>query len=238
MKRFWAAADVIPADGGYGVTLDGKPVRTPARAALLVPVEALARAIADEWNAQTGEINPRAMPLTGFANAAIDRVANDPAGFSARLAAYGESDLIAYRAEGPASLLAAQAAAWDGWAAWLAQRFDAALTITSGIIHVAQPPATLARINAAFAAFTPFQLAPLDPIVTITGSAVLALAVAAGELDADGAYDAAHVDERWQAQHWGRDPLAEQAEALRRADLAAAVQCLRLLALPTGAAAA
>jgi len=230
VKRFWKNAAVTQDEAGWGVALDGRPVRTPARAAFAVPTAALAQAIAAEWDAQGETINPRAMPLTGLANAAIDRVAADHAGFASRLAAYGESDLIAYRADGPASLLAAQAQAWDDWAAWLARRFDVSLIITSGILHVAQPPETLARIQAAFAVFTPFQLAPLDPIVSITGSAVLALAVADGALEADAAYDAAHVDARWQELHWGRDPLAEQAEQLRREDLAAACRFLRLLA--------
>ena len=229
MKRFYKGA-AVTGDGPFGVALDGKPLRTPARVALAVPSRALADAIATEWQAQGEKIDPRTLPLTGFANAAIDRVAADPAGFARRLATYAESELIAYRADGPASLLTAQAAAWDGWLQWLARRYDVGLNITTGIMHVAQPPATLARIHTAFAAFTPFHLAPLDPIVTITGSAVLALAVAEGELDADAAYDIAHVDARWQEEHWGRDPLAEQAEATRRADLAAAVNCLRLLA--------
>jgi chaperone required for assembly of F1-ATPase len=229
MKRFYAAAGVTGA-GPFGVSLDSRPLRTPARAALAVPTRALAEAIAGEWQAQGEKIDPRSLPLTGFANAAIDRVAADQAGFARRLAAYAESELIAYRADGPASLLAAQAAAWDPWVEWLARRYDVGLIITTGILHVAQPAATLARIHEAFAAFTPFQLAPLDPIVTITGSAVLALAVAEAELAAEAAYDIAHVDARWQEQHWGRDPLAEKAEATRRADLDAAVRCLRLLA--------
>lgn len=229
MKRFWTAAAAMPADHGWTIALDGKPVRTPARAALLLPTSDLADAIAGEWQAQGETVNPRAMPLTGLANAAIDWVAPEPASFAARLAAYAGTDLIAYRAEGPASLAAMQAAAWDVWTAWLDRRLGAALTLTTGIMHVAQPPATLERVAAAFAAFGPFQLAALDPIVTITGSAVLGLAVAAGEMDAGAAYDTAHVDARWQEQQWGRDPLAEHAEAVRRADLAAAVQFLRLL---------
>lgn len=229
MKRFWTQASVTGGPGHWGVALDGRPLRTPARAVLQVPTEALASAIAAEWNAQGPQVNPRSLPLTGFANAAIDRVAPDAAAFASRLAAYAQSELIAYRADGPASLLAAQAQAWDQWVDWLARRYDVGLTITTGIMHVAQPPATLARIATAFAAFTPFQLAPLDPIVTITGSAVLALAVAEGELDATAAHDIAHVDARWQEEQWGRDPLAQAAEASRRADLAAAVACLRLL---------
>lgn len=228
MKRFYTSASVT-GDGPFGVALDGRPLRTPARAELAVPTRALAEAIAAEWQRQGEKIDPRAMPMTGFANAAIDRVAADQAGFAARLAAYAESELIAYRADGPDSLLAAQAAAWDPWVEWLARRYDVGLSITSGIMHVAQPAATLARVQAAFAAFTPFALAALDPIVSITGSAVLALAVAAGEVEADAAYDIAHVDARWQEEQWGRDELAAKAESARRADLAAAVAFLRLL---------
>jgi chaperone required for assembly of F1-ATPase len=229
MKRFYTAATVT-GDGPFGVALDGRPLRTPARVHLAVPTRSLAEAIAGEWQAQREKIDPRSLPLSGFANGAIDRVAADHAGFAKRLATYAESELIAYRADGPASLLAAQATAWDPWVEWLARRYDVGLTITTGIMHVAQPPATLIRLHTAFAAFTPFQLAPLDPIVTITGSAVLALAVAEGEIEAQAAYDIAHVDALWQEQQWGRDPLAEKAEAERRADLDSAIRCLRLLA--------
>jgi chaperone required for assembly of F1-ATPase len=228
MKRFYSQAS-IGEGPPFPVMLDGRPVKTPARQPLLLPGQALAEAVAAEWAAQAETINPRAMPLTGLANAAIDRVAPDPAAFAARLAAYAESELLAYRAEGPASLLAAQAAAWDPWLAWAQQRFDVGFRRVTGIMHQSQPPATLARIHAAFAALSPWALVALDPVVTITGSAVLGLAVAAGELAADAAYDAAHVDAIWQAQHWGADPLAAQAEAARRADLAAAVRFLRLL---------
>ena len=230
MKRFYKDATVT-GDGPFGVALDGRPLRTPARVPLAVPTRSLAEAIAGEWQAQGEKIDPRSLPLSGFANAAIDRVAADHAGFAKRLATYAESELIAYRADGPASLLAAQAAAWDQWVDWLARRYDVGLTITTGIMHVAQPTATLIRLPTAFAAFTPFQLAPLDPIVTIPGSAVLALAVAEGELEVTAAYDIAHVDALWQEQQWGRDPLAEKAEAERRADLDAAIRCLQLLAV-------
>lgn len=228
MKRFYQTATL--GDGPpFAVLLDGRPVKTPARLPLNVPGAALAAAIAAEWNAQGDTINPRAMPLTGLANAAIDRVAPDPAAFAARLAGFAHSELLAYRAEGPASLLAAQAAAWDPWLAWAQQRFDVAFRQVTGVMHQPQPPATLARIAAAYAALGPWALVALDPVVTITGSAVLGLAVVEGLLEAQAAYDAAHVDALWQAEQWGRDPLAEQAEAARRADLAAAVRFLRLL---------
>lgn len=229
MKRFYKQSSVT-GDGPFGVALDERPLRTPARALLAVPSRALAAAIAAEWDAQGDRIEPRSLPLTGLANAAIDKVAPEPATFAARLAAYAESELIAYRADRPATLLAAQAAAWDPWVEWLGRRYDVGLTLTSGVMHVAQPPATLARVAAAYAAFSPFQLAALDPVVSITGSAVLGLAVAAGELDAEAAYDIAHVDARWQESQWGRDELAAKAEASRRSDLGHAVGFLRLLA--------
>lgn len=230
MKRFWTSAAARPAAGGWEIALDGRPVRTPARAALILPTAALAEAIAGEWQAQGQEVDPRAMPLTGLANAAIDKVAPARAAFAERLAAYGGSELIAYRADGPDSLVAMQQAAWDPWVRWFAQRHDAALTLTTGIMHVAQPAETLRRVAAAYAAFDDFHLAALDPVVTITGSAVLGLAMAEGLLTADEAYDAGHVDARWQEEKWGRDPLAAAAEATRRADLASAARFLRLLA--------
>jgi chaperone required for assembly of F1-ATPase len=230
VKRFWTSAAVLADGDRWGVALDGRPLRTPAGAPLRVPTPALAEAMAAEWNAQGDTVNPRSLPLTGLANAAIDRVMPDVPAFAARLAAWGQSELLAYRADHPPSLVAAQADAWDGWVAWFTHRHDAALTITTGVMHVAQPAATLARIGAAFAAFSPYQLAALDPVVSITGSAVLALAVADGALQAEGAYDAAHVDARWQAKHWGEDALAQAADTARRAELATAVRCLRLLA--------
>ena len=209
--------------------LDGRPLRTPARAALLLPSAALASAIAAEWNAQGDSIAPRSMALTGLANAAIDRVGPDPQGFAATLSRFAETELLAYRAEGPAALVARQAAGWDPLLDWARRRYDIAFTIVTGIVHRAQPEATLTRLAAAYAALDPFRLAALQPVVTITGSAVIGLAVAAGHLDARAAYDAGHLDANWQAEQWRKDPLAEAAEAERRADLAAAVTFVTLL---------
>ena len=175
MKRFYTVA---AATSERGVTLDGRPLRTPARALLAVPTDALAAAIADEWNAQGDRIDPRAMPLTGLANAAIDRVAPDPEAFARSLSVFAESELLAYRAEGPAPLLARQAAVWDPLLDWARQRYDIGFTLVTSILHVPQPPATLARITAAYAAFDAFRLAALNPVVTICGSAVIGLAVA------------------------------------------------------------
>ena len=228
MKRFYKLAAVTGA-GPWGVTLDTRPLRTPARAALAVPTRALAEAIAAEWNAQGESILPRTMPLTGLANAAIDRVAPDVAGFADGLSVFAENELLAYRAEAPPPLVARQATEWDPWLAWARARYDVDFTLVAGIIHRPQPPAMLARVAAAYRAFDAFRLAALNPIVTISGSAVLGLAVAQGAMDAEAAWRVGHLDELWQAEQWGKDPLAEAGHRERQGDLAAATAFLRLL---------
>ncbi len=230
MKRFYTSASVSAAAEGFGVSLDARPLRTPARAPLLIPTPELADAVAAEWNAQGDTIEPRSMPLTGLANAAIDRVAADPAGFARGLAVFAENELLAYRADHPAPLVAHQAAHWDPWLAWARQRYDIEFTTVTGIIHRPQPPATLARITAAYRAFDMFRLAALNPVVTISGSALIGLAVADGAMDAATAWEIGHLDELWQAEQWGKDPLAEAGHAERQADLGAAVSMLGLLA--------
>ena len=226
MKRFWSEV-TIGAD--RVVMLDGRPVRTPGRVPLALPTDALAEAVAAEWRAVADAIDPRAMTLTGLANAAIDRIAPDPKPFAAGLAAYGASDLLCYRAESPEDLASRQRAAWDPWLEWARTRYDVHVETTAGIMHRAQPPATLARLGDAVAAFDPFRLAALSPVVTITGSLVLALALAERAGDPDTLWDAAHVDEDWQAEVWGADTLAEQARANKRAEYDAAVRFLDAL---------
>lgn len=228
MKRFWSDVTI---DGG-AILLDGRPVRTPGRAPLVLPDVALAEAIAEEWRQVSETIDPRAMPLTGLANAAIDVIAPDPQRFAAGLAAYAESDLLCYRAEGPAELVARQAAAWDPLLDWARARYDVEFVVTAGIIHRAQPPHTLARLGQAIAAQPPFMLAALSPVVTITGSLVAALALAEDAMPAAAIWDAARVDEAWQAEQWGEDDLATAATATRARDYDAAV---RMIALGRGA---
>lgn len=226
MKRFYVSA-AVGEDGR--VLLDGRPVKTPGRRDLAAPTDALAEALADEWNAQSEAIDPRAMPLTGLANAAIDRVAPDPAAFARRLAAYGESDLLCYRAEGPAPLATRQVERWDPILAWAQQRYDIVLELAFGVIHMPQPPETLARLDAAVAARDPFALAGLSPLVTISGSLLIALALAEGAVSLDLAWAAASLDEQWQADKWGEDAEAAAALAARRRDFAAAARFLALL---------
>ena len=229
MKRFWKDVIVAKEDGGWGVALDTRPVRTPARAPLVVPTEALADAIADEWRGIAGEVDPRAMPLTGLANAAIDRVAPERQAFAAGLARYAEADLACYRAEGPRGLVERQEESWDALLAWARRRFDVDFATTCGIVHVEQPAATVDRLAHALAALDPFRLAGLSPLVTIGGSLVAALAVVEKAITPEAAWDSVSVDERWQLEQWGADAEAEAALENRRRDFLAAARFLDLL---------
>ena len=226
MKRFWKQVTIEP---GNGIALDGKPVRTPGRAPLMLPTPQLAEAVAGEWRAVGETIDPRAMPLTGLANAAIDRIAPDPAAFAAGLAAYGESDLLYYRAEDPPELVARQRAAWDPLLEWARGRYDVHFETVAGVMHRAQPEATIARLSEAVAALDPFRLAGLSPVVTISGSLVAALALIEDAADSDTVWSAAQIDEDWQAEQWGEDTLATQAREARRAEFDAGVRFLGLV---------
>ncbi|MBW6530585.1 ATP12 family chaperone protein [Sphingomonas citri] len=226
MRRFWREVAV---DAERVVRLDDRPVRTPGRVALALPSAALAALIADEWRAVGETLDPRAMPLTGLANAAIDRIAPAREGFAAGLARYAESDLLCYRADAPAALIARQAAAWDPLLAWARERYDVHFELITGVMHRAQPAATVARLSEAVTSRDPFALAGLSPIVTVTGTLVGALALAEGAVSADALWDAATLDERWQAEHWGEDPLAVAATEARRRDYDAGVAFLAAL---------
>jgi chaperone required for assembly of F1-ATPase len=229
MKRFYAQAAVSPEEGGVAILLDGRPVRTPARNGLRVPTEELAEAIAGEWNAQGERVDPHSMPLTGLANAAIDRVAPDPAAFGRTLAEYGESDLLCYRADGPQSLVDRQEEMWEPLLAWARTRFGVDFEITSGVMHRRQPAATVDQLGRAVAARGPFQLAGLAPLVTIAGSLIIALALAEGTIGLETAWNAAMLDEAWQAEQWGADPLAAASLENRRREFDAAYLFLTLL---------
>ncbi len=224
MKRFWT--DVAVTDDG-GIALDGRPVRTPGRLPLVVPFAPLADAIADEWRAVGDTIDPRTMPLTSLANAAIERVAADPTAFAAGLAVYGGSDLLCYRADSD-PLAALQATRWDPVLDWARTRFDVEFVLASGVMPVEQPPRTLARLREAVMALSPWDLAPLSPIVGITGSLILSLALVERAIDADTAWTAAHVDEDWQIAQWGEDELAIETRQAREADYRAAIRFLTL----------
>ena len=230
MKRFWRAASVEEQGAGYTILLDARPVKTPARALLRLPTCALAEAIAAEWDAQADTIDPRAMPLTGLSNAAIDRVAPDPATFAGGLAQFGASDLLYYRAERPRRLVELQAAAWDPLLDWARRRFDVDFVLGSGVMPVDQPEATVRALAPAVAAYDPFRLAALSPLVTVGGSLIAALALAEGAVARDAAWTAVTIDEQFQLDEWGSDAEAEKALAARREDFDAGARLLDLLA--------
>ena len=229
MKRFWKDVAVEHKGEGWGVRLDGRPVKTPARAALSLPNERLAEAVADEWRSVGDTIDPRGMPLTGIANAAIDRVAPDREAFAKGLANYAEADLACYRAEGPRGLVERQEEQWDKLLAWGRRRFDVDFATTCGLMHVAQPPATVERLSHAIATLDPFRLAGLSPLTTVGGSLVAALAVLEKAITPEEAWDAVSVDDRWQLEQWGADAEAEAALESRRRDFLAAGRFLDLL---------
>ncbi len=214
-KRFWTAAEALACDGGFTVLLDGRAVKTPAKAALVVPTLAMAQAIAAEWDAQTGEVKPATMPVTRAANSAIDKIIPQRDEVVEIIAAYGQSDLLCYRAIGPAALVERQAAGWDPVLHWAAEALGARLVATAGVMHVAQPPEALARLTARVAGMTEFQLAGLHDLVAISGSLVLALAVTEMRLTPEEAWALSRIDENWQIEQWGADEEAAEMEAFR-----------------------
>lgn len=229
MKRFWRAVTIDPEAGGFAVRLDGRPVRTPAKAPCRLPTRALADAVAAEWAAQADEIDPAAMPLTRAANSAIDRVAPEFDAVAAVVAAYGETDLICYRAPRPAGLAARQAEAWDPLADWAAEALDAPLVLAEGVMHVAQPEPSLARLAAAVRAHDSWELTALHDLVSLSGSLVIGLAVSHGHLEPQAAWPLGRIDEDWNIAEWGEDAEAAAVAARRRTDFLNAGRLLKLL---------
>ena len=215
-KRFWKAVTVTEGPEGFGVALDGRPVRTPAKAALVLPTRALATLVAEEWDAQGDTIRPETMPATRFANAAIDKVRGQFAEVAGLLTAYGETDLLCHRAEGPVELVARQAAAWDPLLDWAATRFGVRWSVTAGVMPVAQPPATLERLAAHVQGFSTFRLTAFHDLVAMPGSLVIGLAATEGLAPPEDLWRASRIDEDWQIEHWGTDDEAEALAALRR----------------------
>ncbi|WP_232629670.1 ATP12 family chaperone protein [Methylobacterium sp. Leaf118] len=228
-KRFYARAEIAETEHGHRLLLDGRGANTPGRRPLAVPTAALGQALAAEWEAQASVIDPRTMPLTRLVNTAIDGVADRRPEVAADLGAFAGTDLVAYRAGDPERLVAAQSAAWDPLVAWAQESLGARLFLAEGLMHVAQPPASVEALRMAVEAVEdPFQLAALHTMTTLTGSLVIGLAVLRGRLTADAAWDAAHVDETYQAGVWGRDAEAEARLAHRRREFEAAAQVARL----------
>ncbi len=215
-KRFWKEATVIATQGGFTVTLDGRPVKTPAKAALVVPTAAMAQAIAVEWDAQQGPVRPETMPHTRAANSALDTVVPQFDAVVTLLAAYGETDLLCYRATDPDPLIARQAARWDPLLDWSATVLKAPLRAVPGVMFIEQPPESLSRLHALTAAQTAFQIAAFHDLVAISGSLILALAVIHHHLTPDEAFALSRIDEHWQAELWGVDEDAAVLESLKK----------------------
>lgn len=218
MKRFYKEVTVAPRDGGHAVLLDGRAIKTPAKAPLLLPTAALAEAVAAEWRAQEGEIVPAGMPLTRLANSVIDGVMTRQAEIIAAMAGYAETDLVCYWAEHPQALVERQARGWQPLIRWAEERFGVRLRTTAGVIHQPQDPATVAGLGHVLAAIAdPWLLGPLHMLTTAAGSLVIALAVFEGRLAADEAFAASDIDDAYQREFWGEDAEA----ATRRAGVAA-----------------
>ncbi|MGJ8623849.1 MAG: ATP12 family chaperone protein [Yoonia sp.] len=215
-KRFWQKATATKGDDGYAVLLDTRPVRTPAKAVLTVPTKAMADAIAVEWDAQEKQIDPRTMPVTRSANAAIDKVRPQRADVVAMLAEYGDSDLLCYRAAGPEALVTRQAENWDPVLDWAANDLDARLFVGQGVMHVPQTSLALENLTAQLHAFDEFALAGVHDLVAISGSLVLALAVTKGALPVEDAWLLSRIDEHWQIEQWGEDEEAAAHEKTKR----------------------
>lgn len=228
--RFYKAASVVAAaPAGFRVLLDGKPLRTPARAEFIVPTQALAEAVAAEWNAQGASIDPATLPLTALCNSAIDGIAGREALIRAEIASYAASDLLCYRADGPVELERLQAGTWDPVLAWAKDKLGAELTVAAGVMPVRQPEAAAVVIARALEPYDAFALSALHVVTALTGSAMLALAHAHGRLGAAEAWTAAHLDENWQIAKWGEDADAGARRVRRWAEMDAASRLLALL---------
>lgn len=229
-KRFYKEAQVAPAEGGFTVHLDGRPIRTPGRAIVAVATEPAARLVAEEFEQQKDEIDPITMPVTRLVNTTIDGVSHEPDAVLEDILRYASSDLVCYRAEAPDRLVSLQAEAWDPVLDWARNSLGARLYLAEGVIHVEQPREAISALGVHLRmAAEPFRLACLHVMTTLTGSALLALAVDAGEMDVEQAWKAAHVDEDWTIAHWGEDAEAAAVRRNRYRDMVAAHSLLQAL---------
>ncbi|MBK0398995.1 ATPase [Limibaculum sp. M0105] len=229
MKRFWKEARPHEVEGGFEVRLDARPVRTPAKAPMILPTRALAEAVAAEWSAQGDEVRPAEMPLTRAANSTIDRVIAARREVAKAIAAFGETDLLCYRAPFPPELADQQAAGWDPMLDWADEALGARLLPGEGVMHVAQDPAAVAALARAVDAHDPWELTALHELVTLSGSLVLGLAVSHGWLDAPEAWRLSRIEEAWNIREWGEDEEAAAQACRREADFGHAARLLGLL---------
>ena len=228
-KRFYKQAAIEERDGLFLLTLDGRMAKTPGRQPLAVPNRALGEAMADEWRRQGAEIDPRSMPVTRIVNSAIDGVSTRRAEVVEDLVKYAGSDLICYRAGEPARLVAAQEAAWNPVLDWARDVHGARFNLAEGVMHVSQPDAAMASIRSGIEAIaSPFALAALHVMTTLTGSILIAFAHGAGALSVEEAWNAAHVDEHYQESVWGEDHEAASRRQSREAEFRAASRVYQL----------
>lgn len=219
-KRFWKNVEVVPAEGGFTVTLDGRNVRTPGKALLSVPTEEMARHIADEWEAQTEKVDPRTMPWTRSANSAIDKLSMQRREVEDHLIGYAGTDLVCYRALSPEGLVARQAEGWDPILEFVEKTFCVRLETTSGVMPVTQKAESMTLLRNVMTEMSDFAITGFHDLVTLSGSYLIAVAVAKGEVDPQAAWALSRIDEEWQIEQWGRDEEADaQAETKREAFL-------------------
>ena len=229
-KRFYERVEVAEAEDGFRVLLDGKPVRTPGRAFLTMPTEAAARLVAEEFDAQGQTLDIPAMPVLRLANTALDGVAQDPQAVLEDILRYASCDLVCYRADGPDGLVARQAECWDPVVDWARATLSARMVLAEGVMHVDQPREAIAAIGIHMKARSePFRLAALHVMTSLTGSALLALAVDTGELSAEEAWAAAHVDEDWNIAQWGEDAEARAMRLAKHRDMIGAARLVAAL---------
>ncbi|MGD0193221.1 MAG: ATP12 family protein [Rhizomicrobium sp.] len=228
ITKFYHIVSTEPVDDGFTILLDGKPVKTPARAALVVPNRALADAIAQEWRDQEKTIEPATMPLTGLAYAALDLAPKHRGDIVDHVLGYGRSDLLCYRAPAKEELGSRQVKVWDPILHWASDTYDIILQTGEGVTYIEQPAGTVLALEKIVTGFPDFELVALDRAASLTGSLILALALASGRLTAEGAFAAAHVDEEYQTEKWGRDAAAEARRKSLLAELAASALFLGL----------
>jgi chaperone required for assembly of F1-ATPase len=228
-KRFYDEAGVVERDGAFVLALDGRPARTPARTLIAVPTRSLGEALAAEWQAQREVVDPATMPITRIVNSALDGVAQNRGAVVDDLVRYAGSDLVCYRAGDPERLVEMQAAAWDPVLGFARERLGARMVLSQGVMHVTQPEHAVAALRSTVEQVaSPFSLAALHVMTTLTGSLLISLAVAAGQLSPDAGWDAAHVDERFQESRWGEDEEAMGRRRRRNEDFIAAATVYRL----------
>ncbi|MFP7570065.1 ATP12 family chaperone protein [Marivita sp. S2033] len=228
-KRFWKETATTATDSGFGILLDGRPVRTPAKAMLDVPSKALADRIAAEFDAQDGAINPMSMPFTRTANSAIDKVMVQHADVADMLAEYGDSDLLCYRADAPDELVARQAEHWDPLLDWAAQNLNAPLEPRIGVIHRPQDPRSLANLRSRVHEMSAFELAAFHDLVSLSGSLVIGFAVKRGERPVQDLWAISRLDEIWQEEQWGADEEAREMAEIKKAAFFHADAFMRLI---------